>query len=119
MTKIKAYQSFWEQFGVPVYDVTSVPDDAKLPYITYELSTDTFDHAVALTASIWTRSTSWKTAYDILNLIEGVVLNGGANVPYDEGSIWITSASPWCMRTSDSLDTLIKRLVLNLYVEFI
>lgn len=119
MNKIEAYHSFWEQFGVPVYDAHSVPDDARMPYITYELSTDTFDYAIALTTSIWTRNTSWKQSYDILNLIEKKILNGGVNVPYEGGTIWITSANPWCMRMSDNLDALIKRLIINLYVEFI
>lgn len=119
MTKIEAYNTFWQQFGVEAYDVFSVPVGARKPYITYELSTDTFDNAVALTASIWTRSTSWKSAYDILDKIEKQILNGGVSVSYDGGLIWITSATPWCRRLSDSLDTLIKRLVLNLYVEFI
>lgn len=119
MTKIEAYNDFWQQFGVPAYDEFSVPDEAKLPYITYELSTDTFDNQVTVSANIWTRNTSWKQAYDILDRVEKRILGGGSNIPYDGGTIWITSASPWCRRLSSDTDSLIKRLFLNLSAEFI
>ena len=57
--KMSALNTFWNGFGWKAYDETTVPDDAVLPYITYEAAVDEFGHEVALTASLWIRSTSW------------------------------------------------------------
>ena len=35
MDKQQAIHGFWSSFGITAYDENSVPDDAELPYITY------------------------------------------------------------------------------------
>lgn len=37
MNKAQAIQAFWESFGVPAYEESTVPDDAVMPYITYSM----------------------------------------------------------------------------------
>ena len=49
----QAIHSFWSSFGLTAYDENSVPDTAELPYITYSLSYDTFDHQVSMVANLW------------------------------------------------------------------
>ena len=42
MTKAEALHSFYSSFGLTAYEENSVPDDAEFPYITYNITTDSF-----------------------------------------------------------------------------
>lgn len=118
MNKEQALDSFWNTFGVSAYDEGTVPDDATLPYITYSVSTDDFNHPVSLTASIWNRSTSWERVTEILENISEVIGHGGQMVAYDRGAFWITKGSPFSQRVPDEDDS-IRRILINVEVEFI
>lgn len=118
MTKEQAYHDFWSQFEWKAYDSATVPDDAILPYITYEAATDSFENRLALNASLWDRSTSWATVTAKADEIAETITRGGTFVPYENGAICIHRATPWAQRMSDDDDG-IRRIVLNLEVEFI
>lgn len=49
----KALYTFWTQFGVPAYLSDCVPDNAALPYITYDVTQPALNSAVVLTAYNW------------------------------------------------------------------
>lgn len=42
MTKEAALYNFWSMFGITAYEENAVPSDAKFPYITYQVVTDSF-----------------------------------------------------------------------------
>lgn len=119
MDKMQAYQSFWSGFGLKAYDETSVPDDAIMPYITYEASEDDFDHPLALTASVWYRSTSWSEITAKTKQIKDSISRGGKMVKYTGGALWISRANPWSQRLADETDDSVRRIVLNIKVEFV
>ena len=118
MDKEQALQTFWSQFGVEAYDENSVPDDAELPYITYEVSTDNFDNQVYLSGSIWSRSKSWATVINISHNVEAAVGYGGQTIGYDNGLIWVKRGAPFSRRMGDPDDS-IKRIIINIEVEYI
>ena len=60
MDKSQAIDNFWNRFGIPAYDENTVPQDAPLPRITYNVETDSLDNPVGMNASLWYRSRSWK-----------------------------------------------------------
>ena len=62
MNKAQAIHSFWNSFGIPAYEQTTVNDEQVGDfYITYEVVTDSLDRAIPMSASIWQKgSTSWK-----------------------------------------------------------
>ena len=117
MDKLQAYNLFWNSFGIPAYDESTVPDDAKPPYITYNVASDSFNNGLFLTASIWYRSTSWADITRMEKTIAEYIGRGGVNVPFDNGAFWITKGSPWAQRMSDP-DDQIRRIVLQVNVEF-
>lgn len=119
MDKLQAYHSFWSGFGLKAYDETSVPDDASMPYITYEVIEDNFDHPVGVVASLWYRTTSWAKPIAKVNEIENVLTRGGKIVSYDGGAFWIKRANPWAQRMPDGSDDSVRRIILNIEVEFI
>lgn len=118
MDKEQALQSFFAGFGIPAYDENTVPDNASLPRITYQVITDNFGAQNVITASIWDRSKSWKGVTDILHDIENLLGYGGHTVKYDGGMIWLCRGMPFAQRMGDTDDS-IRRIVINVQVEYL
>ena len=59
MNAEQALHKFWSSFNLVAYDENTVPDDAQLPYITYEASKDFFGATLAQSVSLWYYSQSW------------------------------------------------------------
>ena len=121
MTKEAALYNFWSMFGLPAYEENSVPtgeDGAEFPYITYQVVTDSFGNDVALTGSVWYRSTSWKEANAKAQEISEKISRGGVTISCDGGIIWIRRGVPFAQSMGDESDDLIKRKYLNITAEF-
>lgn len=122
MTKEAALYNFWSMFGMPAYEENSVPpgeDGAEFPYITYQVVTDSFGNDVALTGSVWYRSTSWKEANEKAQEISDKISRGGVTISCDGGVIWIRRGVPFAQSMGDDSDDLIKRKYINIVAEFI
>ena len=121
MNKSQALYKFWSGFGLSAYEENSVPDDAILPYITYSESTGAIGNTMPLTASVWyfSANNSWV---DIINktaeISEGIGY-GGKTVQYDNGLLWVNRGQPFAQRLNEPSDRRIKRMLLNIYAEFI
>jgi hypothetical protein len=119
MNKVQALHEFWSEFGLKAYDENSVPDNAPLPYITYEASVDDFGNGLAQTANLWYRSSSWADITAKEQEIANYITRGGRMIKYDQGAIWIQKASPWAQRFEEEGDDMIRRIILNVMVEFL
>ena len=119
MNKIQALHSFWSSFGLNAYDVNSVPDDVKMPYLTYDVASDSFGSPVLLNANLWYYSNSWSEITAKEQEIASFITRGGRMVTYDDGAIWIKRAFPWAQRMSDVSNSAVRRIILNVAVEFI
>lgn len=119
MDKLQAYTNFWNGFDLKAYDETSVPDNSVMPYITFEMMEDDFGNTLALTASIWYRSTSWVEAVAKSNEIRNAIGKGGKIVPYDDGAFWIKKGRPWAQHMAEDNDDSVRRTIINIEVEFI
>lgn len=130
MNKQQAYNTFWKGFGCLAFEENSVPDDtviqelikggaaaSKYPYITYQVLTDDLDHPVYPTASIYDRSTSWEKADTLANRISARIKQMGT-IKLDEGRMFITTGSPFSQHMDEEGDRAIRRIVLNLGIEF-
>lgn len=119
MNALQALHEFWSGFGLKAYDENSVPDNTALPYLTYEASKDSFGNTFAQTANLWYRSSSWAEITEKEQEIADFITRGGRMIAYDEGAIWIRRGSPWAQRMAEPDDEMIRRVVLNVYVEFL
>lgn len=119
MNKIQSLHSFWSGFGLPAYDETSVPDEATLPYITYDVSSSDFGNTLMQNASLWYRSSSWAEITAKEQEIADFISRGGRMIAYDGGAMWLQKSSPWAQRMSESSDDMIRRIVLSISVEFL
>lgn len=118
MTKEKAYHAFLASFGWPVYDENTVPDDAVLPRITYNLSDAEFGDPVAMSVNLWDRSTSWASVTAMKDRIYNAIGLGGKIIKFDGGYIWIKRGQPFSQRMADENDS-IRRIYINLEVEYL
>ena len=118
MTKAAAIYQFWNSFSLTAYEENSVPGEAKFPYITYQLVTDSFDREIPLTASLWYRSESWTAINDKTEEISQKISRGGKIIACDGGAIWLKRGQPFAQSMGDESDDLIKRKYLNITAEF-
>ncbi len=118
MNKAQALYKFWAQFGLPVYDENSVPDNAKMPYITYETKFGSIDDVLSLSASIWTRGQSWQTTTTVAMMIENMIDSMHA-YKLDNGYLYITKGTPFLSRMGDGENYNVKRALLNINAEFL
>lgn len=126
MTKAAAIHAFWNGFGLKAFEENYVKDadedgnpiEPKMPYITYQLVTDSFDREVAATASIWYRSTGWKAINAKTEEISQKISRGGKIISCDGGAIWLKRGQPFAQNMRDESDDLIKRKYLNITAEF-
>lgn len=116
MNKAQAIHSFWSRFGWKAYDENTVPDDAKMPYITYNVSEAEIDNYVGLYGNLWVRGTSWEQvelkAAEIAQYI--VRMNP---IPLDNGYLHLSLGTPFLQRLKDD-DDMIRRIYINLQAEF-
>ncbi len=117
MDKQQAYYSLWSRFGLSAYDETSVPDDAKLPYLTYQVIIDSLDAPVYPTASLWYRSSSWNDIDHKLTEIASYI-EDMEPIEIDDGYMNVTKGTPFAQRMAEE-DRTVKRYVLNLAIEFL
>ena len=127
MDKAQALHSFWSGFGIPAIDENSAYDEkAKQQlgisdrYIAYEVGTgDIVTGPVALTASIWYRSTSWTDISQKAEAVNAAIGYGGYRAEIDGGYIWITKGSPFARRLIDEADLSWRRIIFNINAEFL
>lgn len=122
MTASRALYSFYSSFGIPVYDENSVPtgkNAPNFPYLTYSFSYGGFSDPVSLNMSIWYRGESWIPADDMMMQICARLESGGVQIPFDDGSLWMTKGSPFAQRMGDPDDDMIKRYVFNVTANFL
>lgn len=119
MDNVQALNKFWNGFGLPAYDYTTVPKDVTMPYITYEVAEDFFGSQRQLAASLWYRSTSWKEITEKAKEISQFISRGGIMIPTDDGAMWIKIGTPWAQRLEEATDDSVRRIVLSVEIEFI
>lgn len=117
MDKWQALQEFWESFSIPAYDEATVPDDATMPYITYNATVDSLNKPVVMTASIWYRTNSWseisRKAEEISNALVQV-----KTIPLDVGYLYLTRGNPFAQRMADN-DGMVRRIYLVIMAEYL
>lgn len=118
MNNAQAIHSFWSSFGLPAYDVNTVPDDAAMPYITYEVMESDYFSRIALSASLWYKDTSWSAITTKAEIIKSYLGIGGKVITTDDGALWITRGTPFAQRMSEPSSELVRRITLNINIDY-
>ena len=119
MTKGAALQSFFDSI-MTAYASSAVPEDATLPYLTYELITSAWNGGeVGLTVNMWFRTTSEKEPNEAVDKLSKAIGLGGVFLHCDDGVIWLKRGSPWAQSLTDATDKTIKRRYINVTAEYL
>lgn len=125
MDKAQFYHQFWSSFTWPAYDESSVPSEenggikvALLPYITYMVIEDEFEHPIYPSASLWDYGTSWAAISQKEKEIYDYIGYGGKIFRIDGGLVWIQRGHPFAQRVMDE-DDMIRRIIINVDIEFL
>ena len=95
MTKGAALYQFFSSFDMTAYTATGVPDDAVLPYLTYELITSVWEGGeVGLTVNLWFRTESESVPNAKAEELSCAIGLGGKMLRCDGGYIWLKRGSP-------------------------
>ena len=120
LDKFQAIHYFWNSFGIPAYERTTVPEGADLGdfYITYEAVTDSLDRPVPMSASIWKKNTmSWEEISQKAEEISDALIQV-KTIPMRIGYLYITRGTPFAQRMDDE-DDATRRIYLNIMAEFL
>ena len=116
--KSAAIYGFWSSFELPVYDEGSVPDEAELPYITYQFTSGSLGSNISLTAGLWYKDTSWvdidkkvEQVAEFITFMNAIKIQGG-------GRIVIYKPDNFATRIYDE-DENIKHYSLQIEVEYL
>jgi len=121
MDKAQALHAFWSSFDLLAIDELSSYDESmELPsnYITYEVITSNIGNEVALTASLWYRSTSWAAITQKADEIAQYIGYGGVVLAVDGGYLWIKLGQPFAQRMAVEQDS-IRRILLNITADYL
>lgn len=119
MDKAQAIHQFWNAFTWDAYDEFSVPEGSTYPYITYNVSTDSIGRPIPLTASLWDRGSSWERVTKKAQEISDYIGYGHQVEEIDDGYMYIVRGSTFAQRMNDPNDGQVKRIYLNIMVEFL
>lgn len=119
MNKMQALNKFWtEATGLTAYEENSIPDDAQLPYCTYQTLIDSLDAPVFPMGHVWMRTDSWKPLDTIQMRVERYI-EGGRILPMDEGKLFVCKGRPFSQRETDESNNSIKGYLINIQIEYL
>lgn len=119
MTAAQVLHQFYSSFGIPAYEVTKVPDNAFMPYITYDFAESELDLGeVNSTVNIFYYTTSNVAPNAMVEAIGNAIGRGGKSFKLDNGYLWIKKGSPWAQIAADENPS-VNRRYLNITLEYL
>ncbi len=90
----QALYQFFSGFSLPAYVEYSPPDDAVLPYITYQVIEPNWPDVGTLYARVWYRSTSFTAINAKVDEIRRAV-GEGVSIPTSGGAVYLSKGTPF------------------------
>lgn len=90
----KALYRFFSSFDLDAYTEYTVPEEAELPYITYQVAEPGWNAIGTIYARVWYRSTSFVAINAKVDEIMAAV-GEGVSIPTDGGAVYLTKGTPF------------------------
>lgn len=126
MTPEAAIYGFLNDFSIPAYASSSVPDQSSpewqgFPYITYDLVLGEWGQPeVNMPVNVWYRTDSEALPNAKVREISQAIGMGGVTLPCDGGMLWVKKGSPWAQAvTVEGEDEKVKRRYININIEYL
>lgn len=122
ITREQAIYDFMSSFGIPAYAATATPDQAEMPYITYELAMGDWDNPVSMSVNLWYRTDSEAIINAKAREVDYKLSNGGQKLYFEDSggimrALWITKGTPFCQAVTDE-DNSVKRRYFNFEMQY-
>lgn len=116
MKTAETLSGWFEQFGLPVYLDSDVPDGAECPYITIPLKDPDWRSAASFLVKIWYRTTTNLPAIQKADEIRAAVFEG-IRIPFEHGTLtlYADSDTPTQIMVEDDYRCALVPLILNAY----
>jgi len=111
-----ALYNFFSGFGLSAYVEDSVPDEAALPYITYQLIEPDWDDGGAFYARVWYRSTSYAAINAKVDEIRAAI-GEGISLPTPGGAVYLSKGTPFVQYMPMEGDNTLKVAYLNINIQ--
>lgn len=112
-----ALSAFWNQFKIPAYVEGSVPEKAKLPYITYTLQQYDWRDSGMEQARVWYRSESFALLTAKVAEIQNTI-GLATSLSTDSGCIVIMPGTPY-VQNQPTDDKTLKVIYMNFDVLYL
>lgn len=119
--KWQAQQQLWSSFDLPAYDENTVPDDATLPYLTYEAIAGNIGAPTQIAVNLWYRSNSWAEISQKAQEIATAIDNLPSSIPIQGGrmKVRLPDMAAWGRRMIEPNDSGIRRIMITVEIEFL
>ena len=110
-----ALKTFFGGFGIPAYTLDSVPEDKKLPYITFPLTEPEWNEQANFYCQVWHRKNNLEA---LLTKADQVVaaIGEGVMLPIEGGFLAIYPSTPLMQTmTDDFTQSVYISLAINAY----
>jgi hypothetical protein len=114
----KALYQFFSGFGLPAYVEYSIPDDAPLPYISYQLIEPDWDDGGTFYARVWYRSTSYTAINAKVDEIRAAI-GECVSIPTSGGAVYLTKGTPFVQYMPMEGDDTLKVAYINFNIHAI
>ena len=114
----KALYGFFNSFGLDAYVEYNVPDDAQLPYITYQVIEPDWRDGGTIYARVWYRSTSFAAINAKVDEIRAEV-GEGINLLTASGAVYLTRGTPFAQNMPMEGDDTLKVVYLLFNIQAI
>jgi len=108
----KALYQFFSSFGLPAYVEYSPPEDAQLPYITYQVVEPDWHDGGSFYARVWYRSSSYTAINAKVDQIKAAI-GEGISIPTEGGAVYLSKAAPFIQNMPMEGDDTLKVVYLN------
>lgn len=112
----EALYSFWSGFGLTAYTTNNVPQEAVLPYVTYDLTIGKTLSSAPLAGRLWYEGTLPRAMFQKADEIYNRIKNG-YQIPCGNGYLVLYPGDPFAQPVADE-DDRISTLYLNLTASF-
>ena len=100
---------------MPAYPENTVPDDAVLPYITYDIKQPDWRGVASYNARVWYRDTSFLGILTKVDEISDAIGDSGARIVTEGGYIFLFRDNPFFqIQPNDETDEKIKIAYLSM-----
>ena len=111
-----ALYGFFSSFNLDAYVEYSVPDDAHLPYITYQVLEPGWNDNGTIYARIWYRSTSYVAINAKVDEIRAAI-GEGISLPTGNGAVYLTQGTPFAQNMPMEGDNTLKVVYLMFNIQ--